>query len=59
MDSEVDDEFSKLITKFLFLNCAQDRKVFNTNEINILLNDLNSFDYNSKKIMDQNVSLIL
>lgn len=45
---DLESEFSNLSIKFIFV-CDD------VNELNVLLNDLNSLDYKSQKIVDSNV----
>ena len=48
-------EFLRLSTKFLFINCKDKSCDINVSELNLLLNELNGFDYKGKQIIDSNV----
>lgn len=47
------EEFSKLITKLLYCNCIDNFNKNNIDELNSLLNELNSLDYRTWQIIDK------
>lgn len=53
------DEFSRLTTKFLFLNCNDGKNENTRSELNDLLNDLNSFGYQNPKFVDDKTAVRL
>lgn len=53
------NEFLKLSTKFLFINCNTSESEINVDELNFILNDLNNLlglDYKNQQLTDQAVS---
>ena len=57
MDVRFTEDFQKLITKFLFLNCKDGKNKNQESELNIVLNELSSLDYEKGKLFDPKVRL--
>lgn len=57
-NTELRDDFLKLSTKFLFVNCNSFAKDYNVEELNFLLNELNGLNYKTGQFIDQAVCRI-